>query len=386
AVGMAMLEAYEKTGEKICLEGAVDAARALVKGQLKTGGWNYRIEFNPDDRVRWVYRTDRKHSRRARNTSVLDDDNTQSALQLLMRVDKALNFKDESIHEATLFGLKAVLGAQCLSGAWPQVFDGRNEPEKYKTADATFPDTWPRAYQGHQNYWYRPTLNDNLLADVIDVLFEAGAIYRDPVYRQAALRGGTFILRAQLPDPQPGWAQQYNERMEPIWARKFEPAAITGGESKGVILTLLDLYQRTGEARWLKPIPRALAYYRKSRLPDGRLARFYEMKTNRPLYFTRDYKLTHDDADMPTHYAFKISDWTGSVQKKFDAVKSGKQASRAKPPSPATVRTIVKALDARGAWVESARLKSHRGYEGKIIDCATFNRNIKILADFVAAH
>ena len=31
----------------------------------------------------------------------------------------------------------------------------------------------------------------------------------------------------QMPDPQPGWAQQYDYDMRPMWARKFEPAAIT---------------------------------------------------------------------------------------------------------------------------------------------------------------
>jgi hypothetical protein len=55
----------------------------------------------------------------------------------------------------------------------------------------------------------------------------------------------------------------------------------------------------------LEPVPRAIAYLKRSRLPDGRLARFYELRTNRPLYFTKDYKLTFSDADVPTHYAFK---------------------------------------------------------------------------------
>ena len=52
-------------------------------------------------------------------------------------------------------------------------------------------------------------------------------------------------------------------------------------------------------------MPPALAYLKKSLLPDGRLARFYELKTNKPLYFTKTYELTYDDSDMPTHYSFK---------------------------------------------------------------------------------
>ena len=34
--------------------------------------------------------------------------------------------------------------------------------------------------------------------------------------RKAMLRGADFILTAQMPAPQPAWAQQYNARMEPI--------------------------------------------------------------------------------------------------------------------------------------------------------------------------
>src|SRR5690606_27390840 len=138
-----------------------------------------------------------------------------------------------------------------------------------------------------------------------ETMLLAWDIYGDERYLQAAKRGGDFFLLAQLPEPQPGWAQQYDHDMHPAWARKFEPPAVTGGESQGVMQTLMLLYRRTGDDRYLKPIPRAIAYYRSSLLPDGRLARFYELKTNRPLYFTKDYQLTYDDGDMPTHYGFK---------------------------------------------------------------------------------
>ena len=100
--------------------------------------------------------------------------------------------------------------------------------------------------------------------------------------------------------------------MEPAWARRFEPPAITGGESFGVMQILLELYLAYGEPRFLEPIPRALAWAKAAQLPDGRMARFYELQTNRPLYFTREYALTYSDADLPTHYAFKVGNRTGS--------------------------------------------------------------------------
>ena len=153
---------------------------------------------------------------------------------------------------------------------------------------------------------------------MVDLMFRAAEIYNAPKFLAATERAGEFILLAQMPQPQPGWAQQYDADMHPAWARKFEPPAFTGGESQGVMRTLLRLYERTGDRRYFEPIPRALAYYRSCRLPDGRLARFYELQTNKPLYFTKDYQLTYSDDDMPTHYGFKTSNNLEPIAKAFD--------------------------------------------------------------------
>jgi hypothetical protein len=91
----------------------------------------------------------------------------------------------------------------------------------------------------------------------------------------------------------------------------------TGGESQGVLRTLLLLYQHTQDRRFLEPIPRAIAYFRRSQLPDGQLARFYELQTNRPLYFTRQYVLTYRDDDLPTHYAFKVGNSIDRIAREY---------------------------------------------------------------------
>ena len=58
SVGMAFVAAYEATGDTLFLNGAVGAARALVWGQLASGGWDYRIDFDPGESKRWHYRRD----------------------------------------------------------------------------------------------------------------------------------------------------------------------------------------------------------------------------------------------------------------------------------------------------------------------------------------
>ena len=108
-----------------------------------------------------------------------------------------------------------------------------------------------RAYEatGDTLFLAHYTFNDNAIADVIATMIEAHKIYGDERWHRAAERGGDFIILAQMPDPQPAWAQQYNLAMEPTWARRFEPPAITGGESFGVMQILLELYLSYGEPR-----------------------------------------------------------------------------------------------------------------------------------------
>ncbi len=395
SVGMAILAAYEATGDKYYLEAARRTGMCLVRGQLESGGWDYRIEFAPKDRARYAYRVESGRKDKLRNTTTLDDDTTQTALRMLMRLDKALERKDEKIHEAAAYGLAKLIEAQYPNGAWPQRFDTPTDPGRFPVKKAGYPESWSRTYP-KIDYKAFYTFNDNAMNDVIDVMFEAWHIYGDQEYRSSAERAGGFLLLAQMPDPQPGWAQQYDADMHPVWARKFEPPSITGGESYGVMRALFQIYRETGDKKYLEPIPRAINYYRSSVLPDGQLARFYELKTNRPLYFTKSYELTYDDGDMPTHYAFKTDDWTDSARKQYEQLlklspeqlrqPTSKRPAKASSKLIAQVEAVLRDLDDRGRWIEDGTLR----YQGdndptrRIIDCTTFIRNVNALSAYLA--
>jgi len=397
SVGMAFLEAYHNTGEAYLLEAARKAGHCLVRGQLESGGWDYRIEFDPERRTRYAYRVDAgQEGRHDRNTSTLDDDNTQAALRLLMQLDKTLQFNDEKIHEAAQYGLDRLLAAQYPIGAWPQRFTAPPDPDKFPVKKASYPEAWSQTYPrtGYSAFY---TFNDNAISDVIDVMFMAGKVYGDARYRAAAERAGNFILLAQMPEPQPAWAQQYDADMHPAWARKFEPPSITGGESQGVMRTLFRLYRETGDKKYLDPIPRAVAYFRRSQLADGRLARFYELETNRPLYFTKQYELTYSDADMPTHYAFKVGNGMDGIEREYERLVKldPSELSREPPKKPprnassseiARVKAVIAALDDQGRWVEEARLSYHGDEDPtrRVIDCQTFIRNVGLLSAYLA--
>lgn len=401
AVGLAMIEAYERTGEKHLLDAALAAARCLLRGQLHSGGWQNHIDFDPELRPKLAYRVDGKPAKKARNISSFDDDQTQAALRFLMHVDRALEFKDEPIHEAVQFGLEAVLKNQFPSGGWAQVFDDPVKLKERMSAAGTtaqragYPASWPRQYPGG-DYWFFYTLNDQALVRVMQTMWLAGDIYNSPAYRDSALKAAEFLIAAQMPDPQPAWAQQYNYALEPVWARKFEPPSVSGGESQVVIEALLDLTIATGDKRYLAPIPKAIAYLKSCLLPDGRLARFYELKTNKPLYFTRDYKQTYADDDMPTHYGFKVDSRLERLESRFNQLtamsadqlkqlneKQQRSAKRSAVDAD-RVAKIMAAMDERGAWVEPGQLKyiKQSPKERPMIHSETFIKNLEVLSRF----
>lgn len=392
-IGEAFLDAYEATGEKEILDAALEAAAVLVEGQMQTGGWGYSVERDPARRSQYAYRGSQavKVTRWNRAT-VLDDDNTQAAVRFLARMDKALQFKDPKIHDAVVYALDAILEYQYPNGSWFGWWEWEHRPPnpaEHPVRKAAYPDTWPRKPEG----WpARYVLNDDVVSDVVRTLLDVWEIYREPRYLAAAKKGADFLLLAQMPDPQPAWAQQYDVNMYPCWGRKFEPPAITGLESQTVLETLLMVYRRTGDKKYLEAVPRALEYLKKSRLPDGNLARFYELKTNRPLYFTRDYQLTYSGDDTPTHYGFVFESRLDAIEAEY------RRLAAADPASLAAVEkmdrrklagqavTILKWMDDRGAWIEDGWLRFHKvAPPSGVIKCQTFADNVKALCQFLAA-
>jgi hypothetical protein len=389
SLGEAFVKLYQATGDTQFLDAALSAADALRRGQMRSGGWQAMIEFEPDRRAKWAYRVD-PPNRRSKDQSSLDDAKTQSALRFLIRLDQALEFEQETIHEMTCYALDALLKrGQFSGGGFPQVWtDVRSEAADTPLRRANYPSSWSREYPGHKEYWLRYTLNDHLARDVMEVLFLADSVYREPRFRKAALRLADSLIAAQMPEPQPAWAQQYDTRMRPIWARKFEPPAITTSESFSVIETLMRVYRKTGDSKYLKPIPSALDYLKRCEFADGQVARFYELKTNRPLYFTLDYKLTYDDDNMPTHYGFKLRSSVDQLRKRYqtlldrspEQLRSTEKNNQA--PIADDVQGAIDGLDPRGAWVSDRAMKYHR-FAGPVIDMQVTVERLETLAAFL---
>lgn len=383
AAGLAYLEAYWATNDRFYLDAAKAAALAAVSGQLCTGGFDYLVEFDPAKRARYPYRNDNNCAVKSDLPTTLDDNVTQGVLRLLMRVDRELKFQDPKIHDAILFSLEKLRAAQYANGAWPQRFTAPAPATGHQPKKASYPREWSRQWPG-EIYKLHYTLNDNTLADMIDMFLEAGRIYNQPNYTNAARKAGDFLLLAQMPEPQPAWAQQYDENMHPAWARVFEPPSISGGESQGICRILLVLYRETGDKKYLDAVGPALKWLESSVLPGTtRLARFNELKTNRGLYITKGtqiqakglgskridgYELSYSPEKGITHYALQVSaeglskirrDYDQALTKRIprpDRIHNLSPWADESPQSPGDTAKILASLNERGAWTQQGTI------------------------------
>lgn len=348
-MGLTYLKAYEATGDDYFLDLAKKAADALVWGQLECGGWFYHIDFSEEGPRKLYYRhmKGQEGVQERYNHGIFDDNTTQSAMRLLMKVDRACGFEDPH-HEAAMYGLEYMLGAQFDNGAWPQRF--------------------PYSERYYDRYY---TFNDNAINDCIDVMLMAWDIYGEDRYLQSALDGGDFIIASQLDPPQAGWAQQYNWDMEPAPARRFEPKSVCPAVTSRNIRTLVQLYARTGVQRFLEPIPEAVEWLDSCRIEENVWPRFVEIGSNRPLYFTKEYELVYTDDDLPTHYSFKSSyGIPASIRMYQEAQSQGSEeyyATHMAEPGPQEaasyvdshtrrVQDIIGGLDEPGRWLRDGKI------------------------------
>ena len=164
---------------------------------------------------------------------------------------------------------------------------------------------------------------------------------------------------------------------------------------------LVDLYLETGEEKYLEPLPRAIAWFKRSEIAPGVWARMYEIGTNTPIYGDRDGKIKYRVEDLSperqTGYSWKSGYGIPGVISYYDEVKAAgraaildqrkKQAAaaasakgkpvRAKALEP-RVRAAIAALDGQGRWI-----MRFRGNEQIRTD--TFITNARTLADYIEA-
>jgi hypothetical protein len=165
---------------------------------------------------------------------------------------------------------------------------------------------------------------------------------------------------------------------------------------------LVDLYVETGDEKYLAPLPRAIAWFKRSEISPGVWARMYEIGTNTPIYGDRDGKIKYRVEDLSperqTGYSWKGAYGIPAAISFYEEVKAnGREAflrkrkeaeanaasakgkaARAKALEP-RVREVIAALDADGRWLGSGGRRA----SGRQITTGAFIMNLRVLADYV---
>lgn len=258
--------------------------------QTPTGGWSKNLDFRrpraagegytADDSWAWV--------------GTFDNGATIGPLRVLA---EAYATHGDARHAAAFQrGLAYLLLAQFPSGGWPQVYP----------------------LQG--GYHDAATFNDDATAGVLAVLSDVAQGRLGPAdaalrarAAEALARGHDFALRAQVvvAGRRTVWCAQHDPLdLEPVGARIYEPAALSGLESAGLLDRLMEADPEGANPRIVEAVESAAAWFDRTAIRGHRYteerelvedatagplwARFYEIGTNRPLFSDRRGLILYD--------------------------------------------------------------------------------------------
>lgn len=403
--GLAFLDAYDATGDRLFLDAARRAADALIFGQLEDGGWHYFIDFDPAGLDEWYRDSASKYTygyeeyRYYYGNATNDDQVTSDCARFLLRYYKTT--LEPAYRTPVLKALDFVLKAQYPNGGWPQ----------------RYPLRFDFAHDGLPDYTSYYTLNDGAHQGYVELLLRAYRALGDRRYLDAARRGADFLLISQGPDGEAGWAEQFGPDLKPIAARAHEPSGYVIRESRDALRVLQLFYALTEDARYLAPIPRCLAWFERVNKEAVELkrppARYYQVGTNRPVYVLRVpqknaegyglYSWTHEppasmEVRRPVDVAPIRRDYESVILLKTPESRAAYVASyldgpsRDATPTTADIATLIERLDSRGAWVTDVRvhqeeptpMHSGEGSPLRGISTGVFVRNLGLLTAYIA--
>ncbi len=283
-----------KTGDAwYASDEAKQLADAVISYQTPTGGWSKHLGFTKGPRqpgMQWSSQNEPGHP--AHYVATFDNGSTTEEMYFLANVWQAT--KREDCKAGFVKGLKFIFAAQFPNGGWPQV------------------------YPLEGGYHDDITFNDDAMTHVLELLqgiktHEPEFTFLDDSLRQQAAEalaaGIRCVLKIQIVQngTKTAWCSQYDSlTLQPASARKMEPATLSGMESAQLLKFLMTITNPAPEIvaciesglKWLENakitgMGKTNVNGKTSYEPDAAStevywARFYDLKTNKPLFPGRD--------------------------------------------------------------------------------------------------
>jgi PelA/Pel-15E family pectate lyase len=314
---------------------AKQLADVIISYQTPSGGWSKHTAYKKGPRqpgMQWT--SQNKPGEPAHYLATFDNRSTTEQLYFLAYVWNATHRDD--CQTAIVKGLNFILAAQYPTGGWPQVY--------------------PIEGKYHDDI----TFNDDAMTRVLRLLHsisnkEPSFAFLDDAQRaQAADAMNAGIecilkLHVELNGKKTVWCAQYDAiTLEPSSARKMEPATLSGEESARVLEFLMSIDKPSPEV--IACIESGLAWFEQAKITgisktsrDRKTtyevdpksteiywARFYDLKTGRPIFPGRDGVVYDTFEGMAAknkvgydYYTTQPKSLLNSVQKRWRTRKAG---------------------------------------------------------------
>jgi PelA/Pel-15E family pectate lyase len=289
----------------------IKIADNILLYQRTNGGWpkNYDMQaILTPEQIDSLLRT------KSMNHTTFDNSTTFTHLDYLAKVYSLTHI--EKYEDAFYRGIRFLLVAQYDNGGWPQVYPLEKG-----------------------NYSRRITFNDGAFIGIMTLLKNIADntpyfSFIEPELRryikEAYEKGLECILKLQIQDNGrlTAWCQQHDEvTLKPAWARAYEPPSICNGESAGIVLFLMSIDKP--DPKIIQSVQSAVKWFQNSRIFNTRVktilapveksqyrsystdnvivvdsiappiwTRYYELKTNRPLFCDRNSKYLYSLAEV----------------------------------------------------------------------------------------
>lgn len=313
-------EVFKQKPEWYQTDEAARIADQVVLYQKENGGWEKNIDMA--SMLTEKEKADLLSKRSDTSETTIDNRTTYTQVAFLGRIITASLLKPSppnnfpKYKDAFNKGLDYLIAAQYENGGYPQFYPLR------------------------KGYYTHITLNDDAMIGVLRVLRDIARKEDDYKFvdeqrrakaEAAVAKAIPLILKLQvvIDGKKTVWAPQYDETtLKPAWARKFEPPALTAGESVGVVRFLMG-EKPTSEIK--EAIESAIDWYRKNQINGIRWerkngdnvvvkvkdappiwSRFYEIGTMKPIFIGRDSVIRYDvseiEAERRNGYAWYVSE------------------------------------------------------------------------------